>query len=277
MEEEFASKVLQVGLKLVSYIMIVLALFSFVDKFFLTTDVVDIFTLIMLIMEGVSILSFFYSYYLFYRKREHAALFILLPLTVFFLYLTAITSYSFLIALYGTLACIVMLLTVKLPPKVKTVILTIVISVSFSIFFLQNFGIIPMEIQDTTMSIADKIVSTLVILVFYGFIGLSLYTYHIRSVIKGSIEKLYSVYDIMLRSATRIYEYTDREKEVAKCLIYGMSNAEISKQLKISKSTVKFHIKNILDKAAVESKSAYYDKLVDRFMFLSEASKEVTK
>lgn len=277
MEEEFARKIMQVGLKLVSYIMIVLALFSFVDKFFLTTDVFDIFTVIMLIMEGMSIVSFFYSYYLFYRKREHAALFILLPLTVFFLYLTAITSYSFLIALYGTLACIVMLLTVKLPPKVKTVILTVVISVSFSIFFLQNFGIIPMEIQDTTMSIADKIVSTLVILVFYGFIGLSLYTYHIRSVIKGSIEKLYSVYDIMLRSATRIYEYTDREKEVAKCLIYGMSNAEISKQLKISKSTVKFHIKNILDKAAVESKSAYYDKLVDRFMFLSKASKEVTK
>jgi len=47
---------------------------------------------------------------------------------------------------------------------------------------------------------------------------------------------------------------SQREKEVAKLVAQGYSNAEISSLLDISVNTVKFHNKNIFDKLGIDSR-----------------------
>jgi len=47
---------------------------------------------------------------------------------------------------------------------------------------------------------------------------------------------------------------TEREREVLKLMVDGMSNAQIAEQLVVSLSTVKFHIGNILMKLHVENR-----------------------
>ena len=44
------------------------------------------------------------------------------------------------------------------------------------------------------------------------------------------------------------YSLTNREIEIAKYIIKGYSNSEIAKMLFVSKSTVKVHVSNILQK-----------------------------
>lgn len=48
---------------------------------------------------------------------------------------------------------------------------------------------------------------------------------------------------------------TDRETEVLRAMASGMNNAEIAQSLYISRSTVKFHLANILDKMRVETRA----------------------
>ena len=50
------------------------------------------------------------------------------------------------------------------------------------------------------------------------------------------------------------YELTEREKELAKFIYNGKSNAEISKELFISESTVKTHIYNIFRKMDIKNR-----------------------
>jgi len=59
----------------------------------------------------------------------------------------------------------------------------------------------------------------------------------------------------MARQKTQIYDrLTPREKEVWQLLSNGASNAEISKELFVSESTVKFHIRNIFHKLGVKNR-----------------------
>ncbi|EPZ42371.1 MULTISPECIES: response regulator transcription factor [Alicyclobacillus] len=48
--------------------------------------------------------------------------------------------------------------------------------------------------------------------------------------------------------------FTPRELEVLSCLLTGATNPEISERLNISHNTVKFHVKNILDKLHVKNR-----------------------
>jgi NarL family two-component system response regulator LiaR len=49
-------------------------------------------------------------------------------------------------------------------------------------------------------------------------------------------------------------QLTDRERDVLKCMVAGLNNQEIADQLVISLGTVKFHISNIFQKLAVDSR-----------------------
>jgi len=50
-------------------------------------------------------------------------------------------------------------------------------------------------------------------------------------------------------------ELTDREREVLQAISGGASNREAARQLHISENTVKFHMKNILDKLHLRSRA----------------------
>lgn len=57
------------------------------------------------------------------------------------------------------------------------------------------------------------------------------------------------------RQKSRTFErLTPREKEVWKLLSTGASNAEISQQLYVSESTVKFHVRNVFHKLGVKNR-----------------------
>lgn len=268
MDKCFSKKMVKRALQAISGVMIVLACFSFADKLFITPETVDIATAVMLIMEGLSILSFFYAYYLFYKKKEYASLFILLPLTIFFLYLTVITSYTYPISSYGTLSCIIMLLTVDIKSGLKAIFITIIITLFFAIFNLQNFEIIPMQQTASAMTIEDKFVLVVVVFISLWLTGFSLLVYHVNTLSKGTIENLLKQYEEILVFAKDTYSYTDRETEVARCLIQGLSNVEIADKLDIANNTVKSHVKHILDKAGIKSRKIYYETLLSRFTLL---------
>ncbi len=48
---------------------------------------------------------------------------------------------------------------------------------------------------------------------------------------------------------------TGREREVLNCLKHGKTNTEIAKLLKISENTVKFHMKNIMQKLSATTRA----------------------
>jgi two-component system, NarL family, response regulator LiaR len=50
-------------------------------------------------------------------------------------------------------------------------------------------------------------------------------------------------------------EMTEREREILKLLVEGLSNGEIAARLFISPSTVKFHVSNVLSKLGVASRT----------------------
>jgi NarL family two-component system response regulator LiaR len=51
------------------------------------------------------------------------------------------------------------------------------------------------------------------------------------------------------------YDLTDREKEILRLMAEGLSNPEIADQLFVSRSTIKFHVSNILSKLGAESRT----------------------
>ncbi|MGC9398063.1 MAG: response regulator [Anaerolineae bacterium] len=64
---------------------------------------------------------------------------------------------------------------------------------------------------------------------------------------------------VLIRAATRGpelgHDLTEREREVLALMVRGMSNPEISDALYVSRSTVKFHVSNILSKLGVSSRT----------------------
>ncbi|MGA2192565.1 MAG: response regulator transcription factor [Nitrospirota bacterium] len=76
-----------------------------------------------------------------------------------------------------------------------------------------------------------------------------------RAIQVQSEEKLIKKLDY--QKIARTYGLTKKELEITKIVISeGYSNAEISEALKISKNTVKVHLRNIFKKFEVESKTA---------------------
>jgi NarL family two-component system response regulator LiaR len=51
------------------------------------------------------------------------------------------------------------------------------------------------------------------------------------------------------------YDLTDREIEILTLMVQGLSNNEIAKRLFVSRSTIKFHVSNILSKLVVTSRT----------------------
>lgn len=64
---------------------------------------------------------------------------------------------------------------------------------------------------------------------------------------------------VLIKSAKRPvtpgHDITEREKDVLKMMIEGLSNPEIAEKLIISKSTVKFHVSSILSKLGADSRT----------------------
>jgi len=64
------------------------------------------------------------------------------------------------------------------------------------------------------------------------------------------------------------YDLTAREKEILALMVEGLSNPDIAERLFVSRSTVKFHVSNILSKLGAESRTeavaiAIQNRLVD--------------
>ncbi|MDF1515021.1 MAG: response regulator transcription factor [Anaerolineae bacterium] len=51
------------------------------------------------------------------------------------------------------------------------------------------------------------------------------------------------------------HDLTQRELEIIKLLAEGLSNPEIAQRLYVSRSTVKFHVSNVLSKLGAESRT----------------------
>ncbi len=60
--------------------------------------------------------------------------------------------------------------------------------------------------------------------------------------------------DVKIEELFSRYNITDREIEISRCILGGMSNKEISSELFISIDTVKTHVRNILKKCEVNSR-----------------------
>ncbi len=51
------------------------------------------------------------------------------------------------------------------------------------------------------------------------------------------------------------YDLTDREREVLRLMVEGLNNSAIAEKLFVSRSTIKFHVSNILSKLHVSSRT----------------------
>jgi len=81
----------------------------------------------------------------------------------------------------------------------------------------------------------------------------------IRSAYQGKMTLSPEAAEALVHAQTQAREtdnLTQREQEVLKLMVDGLSNAEIAERLVVSLSTVKFHIGNILMKLRVENRVA---------------------
>jgi len=84
-----------------------------------------------------------------------------------------------------------------------------------------------------------------------------------RVIEKQSEEKLLKRVDY--QKIAKTYSLTKKELELTRIVISeGLSNADISEALKISKNTVKVHLRNIFKKVGVESKTALTTMLLSK-------------
>jgi DNA-binding NarL/FixJ family response regulator len=83
----------------------------------------------------------------------------------------------------------------------------------------------------------------------------------VRTVMKGeavihpSMTKKLLTFHQQQNNGVKETELTEREKEVLTCLVQGLSNKEIAKNLFISDKTVKIHVSKIFKKINVKSRS----------------------
>lgn len=82
----------------------------------------------------------------------------------------------------------------------------------------------------------------------------------IRRAHEGSPTLAPEAAQVLMHAATRKEEnanfgLTDREREILRAMVQGRSNPEIADQLVVSRSTVKFHVSNILMKLGVGSRT----------------------
>lgn len=80
----------------------------------------------------------------------------------------------------------------------------------------------------------------------------------IRSAFSGRMILSPEATQVLAQSITQSHlpgnELTEREQDVLRCMVNGMNNNEIAKELFISLGTVKFHISNIFQKLDVDSR-----------------------
>jgi NarL family two-component system response regulator LiaR len=74
-----------------------------------------------------------------------------------------------------------------------------------------------------------------------------------RSALSPEVARLL-IQDIR-KPASKDYDLSDREREILKLMVDGLSNVAIAERLIITQSTVKFHVSNILSKLGVGSRT----------------------
>ena len=88
-------------------------------------------------------------------------------------------------------------------------------------------------------------------------------TYHAEIVCRGDINNyrfvatvydFNNIFDKFIREVVDRYALTEREYEVLRCTLKGMSNADIGRKLFISVPTVKKHLTNTYQKLGIEGK-----------------------
>jgi len=70
-----------------------------------------------------------------------------------------------------------------------------------------------------------------------------------------SLEAAQVLVQAFTQPSAQSHDLTDRERDILALMVEGLSNAEISKHLFVSNSTVKYHVSNILSKLHVTSRT----------------------
>ena len=129
-----------------------------------------------------------------------------------------------------------------------------------SLLFVAGYGLMFGRLGDAAgsllgMTLADRHVALVVLasLCFAVTIIVFFTLYHqlYMPLVKRELSE-----DELLMEFAKKYELSGRELEVLKLLLGGLSNGEISAQLFISESTVKFHIRNLLKKTECANRMA---------------------
>lgn len=110
---------------------------------------------------------------------------------------------------------------------------------------LGTFGGVHLGEKQIALTCLTAVIFMLGALLFFGLYH-KLYMPHLSD--KENHETLLSAYEAH-------YQFTSRQSEIFRLVIKGCSNAEISAELYLAESTVKFHIKNILSKVHCTNRS----------------------